>query len=64
VWVNAVLTPTSAASTMTIRAGHTVHVTASVTVDQITVASGGDLEVDASKTLTVATPRGPPPPTS
>jgi RHS repeat-associated protein len=58
VWVPATLTPTSAVSTISIRAGHTVHVTASVTVDEVTVASGGDLEVDAGKTLTVANGSG------
>lgn len=42
-WINATLTPTSAANTITILNGHTVTVTASVTVDQVVIASGGIL---------------------
>jgi uncharacterized repeat protein (TIGR01451 family) len=51
VWASATLTPTSAASTITIQSGHTADVTANVTVDQVTVASGGDLEIDTGVIL-------------
>ena len=47
------LTPTSAAGAITIQSGATVHVTAAVTVDQLTVNSGGDLEVDSGVTLSL-----------
>lgn len=53
-WINATLTPTSAANTITILNGHTVTVTASVTVDQVTVNSGGQITVNSSQTLTIA----------
>ena len=49
----ATLTPTSAANAITIRNGHTVHVTANVTVDQVTIDSGGDVEIDSGVTLTL-----------
>lgn len=39
-WINAVATPTYLDATITIQAGHTVTVTASVNVDQVTVQSG------------------------
>jgi predicted nucleotidyltransferase len=51
VWTAATLTPTSTASTITIQAAHTVHVTAGVTADQLTV--NGDLEIDSGVILTI-----------
>lgn len=36
-WINATLTPTSAANTITIRGTHTVAITSSVTIDQVTI---------------------------
>jgi hypothetical protein len=53
VWTAATLTPTSTASTITIRNGHTATVTANVTVDQVTVDVGGQLTVNTTKTLTL-----------
>ena len=58
VWTAATLTPTSAANTITIRSGHTVHITAAVTVDQVTVDSGGTLIVDSGVIQTIANGTG------
>jgi hypothetical protein len=58
VWTAATLTPTSAASTITIQNGHTVTVTAAVTVDQVVVSSGGQITVNSSQTLTLANGTG------
>jgi hypothetical protein len=55
-WGDAVSTPTSAGSTITIRNSHTVTVTAAVTVDEVVVASGGNLTLSAA--LTVANGTG------
>jgi hypothetical protein len=46
--------PASSAGSITIQSGHTVSVAASVSVDQLTIASGGQLTVNASQTLTIA----------
>ena len=51
-WIDATATPTSSDWTITIRNGHTVTVTASVTVDQVTVQSGGTVVLSAG-TLTI-----------
>ncbi|WP_345258503.1 hypothetical protein, partial [Flaviaesturariibacter amylovorans] len=52
-WYTATAGPASAsAGAIEIRNGHTVTVAASVTTDQLTVASGGVLTVNASQTLT------------
>ncbi len=40
-WINATLTPTNVANTITILNTHTVTVTASVSVDQVVIQSGG-----------------------
>lgn len=56
-WVNTSTPPTSANGTITIRNGHTVTVTANVTVDQVVVESGGNLTVGAA-TLTIANGTG------
>ncbi|MCE1201137.1 MAG: T9SS type A sorting domain-containing protein [Bacteroidia bacterium] len=42
-WYNATLTPTSSANTITIRNGHNVTITESVTIDQVSIESGGTL---------------------
>ena len=42
-WINATLTPNSAANTISIRNGHTVTLTTSVTVDQVIIETGGIL---------------------
>ncbi|TAL03375.1 MAG: hypothetical protein EPO07_06310, partial [Verrucomicrobia bacterium] len=46
-------TPTSADGTIEIRNGHTLTVTASVAVDQVTVDNGGQLTLNSGVTLTV-----------
>jgi len=51
-WVAAVATPTSTDGVITIQNGHTVTVTASVTVDQVVVDAGGQITVSTG-TLTV-----------
>ncbi|HLG34299.1 MAG TPA: T9SS type A sorting domain-containing protein [Bacteroidia bacterium] len=57
IWVAAVATPSSADGVITIQSGHTVSVTANVTVDQVVVASGGTL-TNSAATLTVANGTG------
>jgi CSLREA domain-containing protein len=46
-------TPTSADDTIEIQSGHTVGVTADVTADQLTVDSGGILNINSTQTLTL-----------
>lgn len=53
-FTNSNQTPTSSHATITIRAGHTVTVAASVTVDQVLVEAGGTVVVNSSRTLTIA----------
>jgi autotransporter-associated beta strand protein len=55
-FVNAVSgqTPTSAADTIQIQNTHTVTVSASVSADQLTVDSGGAIQVNPGQTLTIA----------
>ena len=53
-WGAATVTPTNADGTITIRNTHTVNVTASVTVDQLTVDNGGIININYSQTFTVA----------
>ena len=53
-WVAAAATPSSADGFITIRSGHTVTVTADVTVDQVVVAAGGQVAVNNDITWTVA----------
>ncbi|MEI6750201.1 MAG: Ig-like domain repeat protein, partial [Bacteroidota bacterium] len=50
-WITATATPTSAANTITIQNGHTVTVAATVTTDQVVIASGGILEANSSLTV-------------
>ncbi len=52
-WVPASATPTSASGAITIRSGHTVTATANVTVDQVVVEAGGQITVNATRTLTI-----------
>jgi len=52
-WINATLTPTSAAGAITIQNGHTVTTTANITIDQTTIASGGILNINPGITLTL-----------
>jgi len=56
-WVAAVATPTSTDATITIQNGHTVTVTANVTVDQVVVDAGGTLNINTAN-LTVANGTG------
>ena len=51
-WINATLSPTSAANTITIRNGHTVTVAADANMDQVIIQSGGIL-LHSSNVLTV-----------
>jgi len=51
-WIAAVTTPTSADGAIEIQSGHTVTVTASVTVDQVTIDAGGQITVSTG-TLTI-----------
>lgn len=53
-WATATSTPTNAANTITIRNGHTVTVAASVSTDQTTIDSGGQVNVSSGQTLTIA----------
>ncbi|MBP8114308.1 MAG: T9SS type A sorting domain-containing protein [Chitinophagaceae bacterium] len=51
-------TPTNLNGVITIRNGHTVTVTASVSADQCTIDAGGQVTVNAGQTLTVANGTG------
>lgn len=53
-WATATLAPSSTANTITIRNSHTVTVAAGVSVDQVTVDSGGQVNVNSGITLTIA----------
>ncbi|MBL7906389.1 MAG: T9SS type A sorting domain-containing protein [Bacteroidales bacterium] len=53
-WISATLSPTSSANSISILNGHTVTVTSSVTVDQVTIDLGGRINVNSSQTLTIA----------
>ena len=57
-WVAATGTPTSADGIITIQSGHTVTVTVSISVDQVTVDPGGALSVFSGKNLTIANGTG------
>jgi len=57
-WVAAVATPTSLDGQITIRAGHTVTVAASVTADQVVVQAGGQITVSSPFILTIANGAG------
>jgi hypothetical protein len=55
-WAPAISTPTSTANTITIRNGHTVTLTSSVSADQVVIQNGGVLinQMPASNTFTIA----------
>jgi autotransporter-associated beta strand protein len=53
-WTAAAAIPTSADGTITIRNGYTITVTVSVTVDELTVNSGGQITLNNGVPLTVA----------
>ncbi|MCX6292482.1 MAG: T9SS type A sorting domain-containing protein [Bacteroidetes bacterium] len=57
-WVAAISTPTSADGVITIQTGNTVTITASVTVDQVVINSGGTVILNSAKTLTIANGAG------
>ena len=57
-WVAATATPTSSDGAITILNGHTVAVTAGVTVDQVTVNAGGQVTLNSGITLSVANGTG------
>ena len=52
-WVDANGTPTSASGTITIQSGSTVTVATSVSADELTINTGGQITVAASQTLTI-----------
>jgi hypothetical protein len=56
-WITPGLPPSSGSGTITILSGHTITVAANVTVDQVTVAAGGQVTI-ASNTLTIANGTG------
>jgi hypothetical protein len=57
-WVAASAAPTSADQAISVEAGHTVTVTLSVTVDQLTVQSTGAITINTTRTLTIANGAG------
>ena len=57
-WVAAVAAPTSADGVITIQNGHTITVTANVTVDEVTVDAGGALTIATAQTLTIGNGTG------
>ena len=57
-WAAAIAAPTSADGVITIQNGHTITVTANVTVDEVTVDAGGALTISTAKTLTIANGTG------
>ncbi len=57
-WVNAASAPSSANNVITIQNGHTVTLTGNVTVDQLIVDAGGQIEIISGQTLTIANGTG------
>ncbi len=57
-WIAATVAPTSTDGVIEILSGHTVSITANVTVDQVVVDAGGSLTVNSGKTLTLANGTG------
>lgn len=57
-WVAAVSTPTSASGVITIRSPHNVTVTVDVTVDQVTIESGGTVTITSGDDWTIANGTG------
>jgi hypothetical protein len=58
IWVAAVSAPTSASGVITIQNGHIVTITTNVTVDQVVINSGGEVDLNSGITLTVANVAG------
>ncbi len=54
VWFSATLAPTTAASAVTVRTGHTITVAANLSIDDLTVDAGGQITIPTGITLTVA----------
>jgi hypothetical protein len=57
-WITATLSPTSSANTITIRNGHTITISAVVSIDQVTVQSGGVLILGAGGAATIVNGTG------
>ncbi len=57
-WVNASATPTNGGGAITILNGHTISVTANVSVDQLIVDVGGVLTINSGKTFTISNGTG------
>lgn len=57
-WVAAAAAPTSADNIITIQNGHTVTVAANVTADQVVVDAGGRININSTRTLTIANGTG------
>ncbi len=57
-WAAAGSAPTSADGIITIQNGHTVTVTANVSVDQVVINTGGEVDINSGITLTVANGAG------
>ena len=57
-WESATVTPTSVHGAITIRDGHTVTVTAAVTVDDVMVESGGQITINNGVTFTISLATG------
>lgn len=53
-WVNASSVPSSSSGFINIQSGHTVTVNAALTVDQLTINSGGQLTITSSGNVTLA----------
>ncbi len=53
-WVSATAAPSLEAASITIRSGHIVTVMEAIAVDEVVVAGGGELRVDAAVELTIA----------
>lgn len=56
-WISAPTAPSLANGAITIQSGHTVTITANITIDQVTVSSGGKLTISGG-TLTIANGTG------
>lgn len=57
-WVAATATPTNNDGAITILNGHTVTVTANVTADQVIIETGGQIDINSNKALTIANGSG------
>jgi hypothetical protein len=57
-WITATLTPTSSANAITIRNGHTITISAAVSIDQVTVQNGGVLILGLGGVATIVNGTG------